>query len=342
MNCDIKISVVIPVYKTEKYLRSAVDSILNQTYKNLEVILVDDGSPDNCPALCDEIVKRNFNVSVIHKENGGLSSARNAGIEVAKGKYILFLDSDDTLEENAIKEMLEIAEKESADAVLPNSYYKTYEDKENKDLALLFKKEMFSSVPQDFALNVQIGETRGYRSTAVLYRLNVILDNNIRFPLGKISEDYFYNLDFMSVAKKIALYDKPSLNNLKRSGSITSSFHKNFAETIWSMDEYSRNFAKNSNIKNEDSVKKLDSQLCRNIVVYLFSIMSPQNPMSYKEKKEYAHSVLKDEKARNVWKKKNEVPFFESKITLVAFNIVYILLRLRLINLALFIMSFVK
>ncbi len=342
MSYDIKVSVVIPVYKTEKYLRNAVDSILNQTYENIEIILVDDGSPDKSPVLCDKIAEKNENIKVIHKENGGLSSARNAGIEVAKGKYILFLDSDDALEQNAIADMVEIAEKENSDAVLPNSYYKTYEDKENKDSALLFKKEMFSPVPQEFALNVQIGETRGYRSTAVLYRLDVILDNDIRFPLGKISEDYFYNLDFMSVAEKISLYDKPSLNNLKRSGSITSSFHRNFAETIWYMDEYSRNFVKLANIKNDDYDEKLDSQLCRNIVVYLFSIMSPQNPMSYRDKKEYAHSVLKNENARNVWKKKNKVPFFESKITLLAFKLVYILLRLRLVNLALFIMSFVK
>lgn len=342
MSCDIKISVVIPVYKTEIYLKNAVDSILNQTYENIDIILVDDGSPDNCPALCDEIAENNDNVFVIHKENGGLSSARNAGIEVAKGKYILFLDSDDTLEENAIAEMVDIAEKDSSDAVLPNSYYKTYENRGNKDRALLFKKEMFSFVPQYFALNVQIGETRGYRSTAVLYRLDVLLENNIRFPLGKISEDYFYNLDFMAVAEKISLYEKPSLNNLKRSGSITSSFHKNFAETIWLMDEYSRNFVEKTNIRSDDRVEKIDSQLCRNIVVYLFSIMSPQNPMSYKEKKEYAHSVLKDKNARNVWKKKNKVPFFESRITLLAFNIVYILLRLKLVDLALFIMSFFK
>ena len=108
------------------------------------------------------------------------------------------------------------------------------------------------------------------------------------------------------------------------------------------MDEYSRNFVKKANIKNDNYGEKLDSQLCRNIVVYLFSIMSPQNPMSYRDKKECAHSVLKDENARNVWKKKNKVPFFESKITLLAFKLVYILLRLRLVNLALFIMSFVK
>lgn len=336
------VSIVIPVYKTEKFLKDSVNSILNQTYKNLEIILVDDGSPDNCPALCDEFAMRNDSVRVIHKENGGLSSARNAGIEVATGKYILFLDSDDTLEENAIADMVEIAETENSDAVLPNSYYKVYENDSQKEKALLFEKKMFLSDPKEFALNVQIGESRGYRSTAVLYRLSVLKNNNIRFLLGKISEDYFYNLDFMSVAKKISIYDKPSLYNLKRLGSITSSFHNDFAETIWSMDEYAINFVKKTNNKNSESNKKIDALLCRNIVVYLFSIMSSANPMSYDEKKDYAHIVLKDKRTRNVWKKHNNVPFFESKITILAFYVIYILLRLKSINLALFIMSFVK
>ena len=342
MNENIMVSVVIPVYKTEKYLKSAVDSILNQSYKNIEIILVNDGSPDNCPVLCDEFAENNDNVKVVHKTNGGLSSARNAGIEKATGKYILFLDSDDTLDKDAIADMVDIAETENSDAVLPNLYYKVYENDGRKEKALLFEEKMFVQDPKQFALNVQIGESRGYRSTAVLYRLDVILKNNVRFLLGKISEDYFYNLDFMSVAEKISLYKKPSLYNLKRSGSITSSFHKNFAETVWLMDEYAMNFVKKTNNKSGNYNKKVDSQLCRNIVVYLFSIMSSENPMSFSEKKDYAYSVLNDKRTRNVWKKQNKVPFFESKITVLAFNVVYILLRLKLIGLALLIMSFVK
>ncbi|MBE5881088.1 MAG: glycosyltransferase [Lachnospiraceae bacterium] len=89
------ISVIIPVYKVEKYLRRAVDSVLSQTYTNLEIILVDDGSPDECPAICDAYAAKEARVRVIHKENGGLSDARNAGIDVAGGDYIAFLDSDD-------------------------------------------------------------------------------------------------------------------------------------------------------------------------------------------------------------------------------------------------------
>lgn len=89
------ISVIVPVYNVEPYLRQCVDSILGQTFRDFELILVDDGSPDGCPAICDEYAKMDSRVKVIHKENGGLSSARNAGLDVAKGKYIAFVDSDD-------------------------------------------------------------------------------------------------------------------------------------------------------------------------------------------------------------------------------------------------------
>lgn len=91
------LSIIIPIYKVEDYLSECVNSVINQTYKNLEIILVDDGSPDNCPTICDEYARKDDRIKVIHKTNGGLSDARNAGIEVAKGQYILFLDGDDML-----------------------------------------------------------------------------------------------------------------------------------------------------------------------------------------------------------------------------------------------------
>ena len=92
------VSVIVPVYKVEKYLDKCVESIVGQTYKNLEIILVDDGSPDNCPAMCDKWADRDSRIKVIHKQNGGVSSARNAGIDAVQGEFIGFVDSDDWLE----------------------------------------------------------------------------------------------------------------------------------------------------------------------------------------------------------------------------------------------------
>ena len=99
------ISVIIPVYKVEKYLNDCIKSVVNQTYRNLEIILVDDGSPDKCPIICDEWAKKDKRINVIHKKNGGLSSARNAGIEVATGDYIGFVDSDDYVDEKMYEKL---------------------------------------------------------------------------------------------------------------------------------------------------------------------------------------------------------------------------------------------
>ena len=93
-----KISVVIPIYNVEKYLQRCVDSVLNQTLRDLEIILVDDGSPDKCPLICDQYAKKDSRVFVIHKKNGGLASARNAGMKAATGTYLFFLDSDDWID----------------------------------------------------------------------------------------------------------------------------------------------------------------------------------------------------------------------------------------------------
>lgn len=112
------ISVIVPVYKSEKYLSDCVDSILNQTFCDLEVILVDDGSPDNCPEICDDYAKKDYRVKVIHKQNGGVSSARNAGLDIASGEYVAFVDSDDYLDANMYQMMMDTADKYNCDIVL--------------------------------------------------------------------------------------------------------------------------------------------------------------------------------------------------------------------------------
>lgn len=112
------ISVIVPVYNVEKYLDKCVDSIVNQTYKNLEIILVDDGSPDNCPKMCDDWARKDKRIRVIHKKNGGVSSARNLGINNANGECIGFVDSDDWIEKKYIQKLYETLIQEGADIAL--------------------------------------------------------------------------------------------------------------------------------------------------------------------------------------------------------------------------------
>jgi glycosyltransferase involved in cell wall biosynthesis len=121
MNAPL-VSVIVPIYNVELYLEKCLDSIINQTYKNLEIILIDDGSPDNCGKICDEYALKDKRIKVIHKSNGGQSSARNAGLDVAKGEYIAFVDSDDYIDLRSYEELLDIALKEEADIVISNFY----------------------------------------------------------------------------------------------------------------------------------------------------------------------------------------------------------------------------
>ena len=119
MDCNSPlVSVVVPVYQAQDYLNQCVQSVLRQTYPHLEIILVDDGSPDACPALCDAYAAQNERIRVIHKENGGLSSAREAGIQNASGDYIMVVDSDDWIEPDTVASCIEVAQRDNAGCVM--------------------------------------------------------------------------------------------------------------------------------------------------------------------------------------------------------------------------------
>ncbi|MEE0298985.1 MAG: glycosyltransferase, partial [Christensenellales bacterium] len=119
----IEISVIVPIYRVEVFLPACIDSILKQTFRNIEVILVDDGSDDGCPAICDAAAEKDARVQVIHQKNQGLSAARNTGIDAAKGEYIAFVDSDDTIEPTMLESMLERIRQDGSEMALCNYRY---------------------------------------------------------------------------------------------------------------------------------------------------------------------------------------------------------------------------
>ena len=127
-----KISIIVPVYKTEQYLDRCVESIVNQTYNNLEIILVDDGSADNCPAMCDKWAEKDNRIKVIHKENGGVSSARNAGIDAASGEYIGFVDGDDWIDTDMYDFLMSHFDDDTD--IVRCSYRKVYENSDTEEI----------------------------------------------------------------------------------------------------------------------------------------------------------------------------------------------------------------
>ena len=181
----MKVSIIIPVYNVEKYLPRCMESVMNQTYENIEVILVDDGAKDNSGKLCDDYGKSDSRIKVIHKENEGLSSARNEGIERATGEAILFLDSDDYLSKECVFRMISNMQKYNADVVIVQMKY--ISEDVNEESADTVKEEI-KIMNSECAIEKSLYQ-KSYTccAPAKLFRKEVI--GNIRFPIGRISED---------------------------------------------------------------------------------------------------------------------------------------------------------
>lgn len=197
-NSENLISVVVPVYKVEAYLNRCIDSILSQTYKNFELILINDGSPDNCPAICDAYASKHNCVKVIHKENKGVSAARNKGIEIAKGKYIAFVDSDDYIHPDYLSTLMFMLN--NSEAQLSMCAYKKVFDSEKNEIKVSYNFKIISDL---LAMDMLLNDQSKCAPWAKLYDINLFKE--VRFPEGKIMEDMFVMPTLFSKAKVIAI-----------------------------------------------------------------------------------------------------------------------------------------
>lgn len=210
------ISVIVPVYKVEPYLRQCVDSIRNQTYQNLEILLVDDGSPDRCPKICDEYAEKDARIKVIHKENGGLSSARNCGLDHATGEYIGFVDSDDSIAADMYEKMLEALLAAGAEMCICN-YREVSEEEEPKELGISTLPKGIYTRSEAFSLFAE------YRDACIawnkLYAASVL--EELRFPVGRIHEDEFLAHHAFDRCERVVIVEEAYYDYLRRGGSIT-------------------------------------------------------------------------------------------------------------------------
>lgn len=217
------ISVIIPIYKVEKYIHKCINSVLNQTYKNLEIILVDDGSPDKCGEICDEYKKSDSRIKIIHKKNGGLSDARNKGIEIMTGDYVAFIDSDDYVDKNYIKELYESIKTNQAGIAVCN-YYKYYDNigKKEYDKKSLNDKKIFNNIEalKDVLTTYSVIDVVTWNK---LYKSELFIKNQIRFPFGKLHEDNFTTYKLLYFSNKTIFIEKPLYYYRLRSNSIMTS-----------------------------------------------------------------------------------------------------------------------
>ncbi len=212
------ISVIVPIYKVEAYLCRCVDSLLAQTYDNLEIILVDDGSPDGCGRICDAYAEQDPRVRVIHKENGGLSSARNAGIDVAKGTYLGFVDSDDWLDPHAYEWMMEMALEEQLMLVCAGRYdYSSHREEAKKGLCPV-SREVISG--EELVKRIFLWDNVDSAAWDKLYHRSLF--RQIRYPLGVVSEDLPVTYRIALDAGRVGMLDRPVYYYFHREGSITT------------------------------------------------------------------------------------------------------------------------
>ncbi|WP_419872069.1 glycosyltransferase [Candidatus Pristimantibacillus sp. PTI5] len=202
----INVSVVLPMYNVEKYLLSCLDSILNQSFKNFEVILVNDGSPDKCGEIADEYAKKDTRIKVIHKKNGGISSARNAGIDASTGEYIVFIDSDDKISEEYLLQLYATALNDNCDAVVCG-YQKV---PVNQHVIPSFKLKTIMN-GKDFVLsstNVHSNNDLCF-TWRYLFNLNLIKQKQIRFnEKVSVGEDVIFNLEFLLESERVCAISK--------------------------------------------------------------------------------------------------------------------------------------
>lgn len=221
------ISVIIPVYNVEDYLCECVDSAINQTYKNLEIILVDDGSTDSSGKICDDYAEKDERISVIHQENGGLSAARNAGLDKASGEYIYFLDSDDYIAEDTFEILIPIAQKDNSDIVFFDAV--SFADTPDFTVKQNYIRKHKYLTDSGYNTFCALTQKKEYHSAVylMLFKLDFIIKNNLHFIFDILYEDMVFTYQALCFAKVVSQCDKTLYYRRYRKNSIMTSSKTN-------------------------------------------------------------------------------------------------------------------
>lgn len=206
------ISIIIPIYKVEPYLRRCVDSVLAQTYTDLEIILVDDGSPDNCGAICDEYAAKDPRIKVIHKQNGGLSDARNAGLDIMTGRYVGFVDSDDWIEPQMYERLMELMTQYDADMAFGG----VADDVVENGTVRTVKTSDYGTTPlaEDKLSAMKRYFHGSWSAWDKLYK--ALLFHEIRYPVGEINEDEAIVLQLLEQCQRICYTNEVFYHYIRR------------------------------------------------------------------------------------------------------------------------------
>ena len=304
------ISIIVPVYNVEQYLEKCVDSIINQKYKNLEIILVDDGATDSSGKLCDELAKIDNRIKVYHKENGGLSDARNYGVERATGDYIGFVDSDDYIDSEMYEELYEAIKKENVDVVECNLKI-IYPDRVE-----LFTEQKYYNVYTKQEYLEEYLKIEKIFGSACVRLIKSDIAKKLKFPVGKLYEDTYYAYDLIEKVDRYVIMNNPYYNYLMRENSITNT---KFNPRIFDLIEIVEKFHKTT-YENYPGLKEAAD--CRKMYAYFSVLNSILLEENYRDN-EYYSEILSYFKRNYISLLKNKYINRSRKlsVTLIKLNI---------------------
>lgn len=255
MNKNKLITIIVPVFKVEKYLDECIKSLVDQTYKHIEIILVDDGSPDTCPQMCDEWAEKDDRIRVVHKDNKGLSSARNIGLDLAKGDYIMFVDSDDLVDTLICEKLIKILTMQNADIACCDWLKLNEKKRFTSKINVYAGSEVFSLL---YNKKVPLIMT----AWAKLYKKQIFC--NVRYPLGRLHEDEVVIPQILTNCSKLVFLDENLYFNRQNEGSITKSFSEKRLDAVWAKEKILSYIEKN----NSDYYQHALNSYLRTIAAY--------------------------------------------------------------------------
>lgn len=226
---SLKVSIIVPIYNISKYLEKCIESVISQTYKNIEILLVNDGSTDNCLEICKKYKKLDKRIKIINKKNGGLSDARNAGLKCASGEYIFFLDGDDFISKDTIEYLVSLLEERNADVCVCN-YFLHYPDTRENFIKEKFVEDVVIEYSLESALidMLDVNKSFGWCAWNKLYKKNIL--TNFEYPYGKLYEDIGTTYKAICNSKKIVFSSKALYYYVQNPKSITKTFKYNERE----------------------------------------------------------------------------------------------------------------
>lgn len=288
------ISVIVPVYNVEKVLYHCIDSILNQSFSDFELILVDDGSTDNSGKICDEYSEKDNRIRVIHKPNGGVSSARNAGIEAAQGEYICFVDSDDYLESNYLEKLIETKRKYADYDNIWCGFQTVVDYCKNNETTFVAEKDKNYSFYDLSTIMVLCEKWLVQMPWNKLFKTKTIKENSIIFPPElSLGEDYIFNLRYLDCTNgKIVVINKPLYDYLRDGKeSLDNKYYPNLLEIYRRLNSETERYAQKWKLS-DGQLQKMFSSLFFRLETVLRNTFNDKNKESFRKKLKYNNEIL--------------------------------------------------